>query len=122
MATPLLTGLRDLREDLLRQLILTSGAEKTEILVKIMEMEEQIALEEKLLPPPGLRDKATNPWIDLAPGVLLTTRQQTAWLLSVFWRKASTQLTAYGGKPGRAYPPVRLPAQNGRISANKNVS
>ncbi|MGI5823422.1 MAG: hypothetical protein ACOX6Z_05710 [Dethiobacteria bacterium] len=47
MTTPLLTGLRGLREDLLRQLILTSGAEKTEILVKIIEMEEQIASEEK---------------------------------------------------------------------------
>ena len=50
MATPLLTGLRNLREDLLRQLLLTRGAEKTEILVKIMEMEDLIAHEERTAP------------------------------------------------------------------------
>ncbi len=53
MATPLLTGLRNLREDLLRQLLLSSGTEKTEILVKIMEMEELIAFEEKAAPTTG---------------------------------------------------------------------
>lgn len=53
MATPLLTGLRNLREDLLRQLLLSSGTEKTEILIKIMEMEELIDLEEKAAPAAG---------------------------------------------------------------------
>lgn len=53
MDRPLLTGLRNLREDLLRQLLLSSGEEKTEILVKIMEMEELIALEEKAVPVTG---------------------------------------------------------------------
>lgn len=47
MDRPLLTGLRNLREDLLRQLLLSSGEEKTEILMKIMEMEELIEDEEK---------------------------------------------------------------------------
>ncbi len=47
MSTPLLTGLRNLREDLLRQLLLSSNTEKTEILIKIMEMEDLIDLEEK---------------------------------------------------------------------------
>lgn len=51
MATPILTGLRELREDLLRQLVLSSGTEKTEIISKIMEMDEMIALEEKILLP-----------------------------------------------------------------------
>ena len=47
MATPILTGLRDLREDLLRQLVISSGSEKIEIISKIMEMDDMIALEEK---------------------------------------------------------------------------
>jgi len=47
MATSILTGLRELREDLLRQLVLTSGSEKVEILNKIIELDELIALEEK---------------------------------------------------------------------------
>lgn len=47
MATPILTGLRDLREDLLRQLVLSSGSEKIEIVRKIMDMDEMIAMEEK---------------------------------------------------------------------------
>jgi hypothetical protein len=51
MAAPILTGLRDLREDLLRQLVLSSGSEKVEIVNKIMEMDELIALEEKALLP-----------------------------------------------------------------------
>ena len=47
MVTPILNGLKDLREDLLRQLVLSSDSEKTEIISKIMEMDEMIALEEK---------------------------------------------------------------------------
>jgi|GEM_PF-585488 hypothetical protein len=53
MAAPILNGLRNLREDLLRQLVLSSGSEKVEIVNKIIEMDEMIALEEKaLLPTP----------------------------------------------------------------------
>lgn len=47
MAAPILAGLKELREDLLRQLVLSRGAEKTELISKIMEMDEIIALEEK---------------------------------------------------------------------------
>jgi hypothetical protein len=53
MPAPIITGLRELREDLLRQLVLSSGSEKMEIVGKIMEMDEMIALEEKAeLPKP----------------------------------------------------------------------
>ncbi|NMB41164.1 MAG: hypothetical protein GX996_04430 [Firmicutes bacterium] len=47
MTTPILAGLRDLREDLLRQLVISGGAEKAEIISKIMEMDDMIAAEEK---------------------------------------------------------------------------
>lgn len=47
MPTTILRSLRDLREDLLRQLVLSSGPEKAELLTKIMEMEEMIEFEEK---------------------------------------------------------------------------
>ncbi len=47
MAMNILSGLRDMREDLLRQLVLASGAEKTEILAQIFEVEDLIADEEK---------------------------------------------------------------------------
>lgn len=47
MAVSILNGLRNLREDLLRQLVLSSGAEKIEIIRKIMDMDEMIAMEEK---------------------------------------------------------------------------
>ena len=47
MAPNMLSGLRDMREDLLRQLVLASGSEKSEILAKILEVEELIADEEK---------------------------------------------------------------------------
>ncbi|NMB36261.1 MAG: hypothetical protein GX989_08265 [Firmicutes bacterium] len=53
MDRPLLTGLRNLREDLLRQLLLSSGKEKAEILMKIIEMEELIEDEEKVVPTAG---------------------------------------------------------------------
>ncbi|MGI5875283.1 MAG: hypothetical protein ACOX6X_00475 [Dethiobacteria bacterium] len=47
MAANILSSLRDMREDLLRQLVLTSGSEKAEILTKIIEIEQLIADEEK---------------------------------------------------------------------------
>ncbi len=47
MALAILSGLKEMREDLLRQLVLASGAEKTEILSRILEVEELIADEEK---------------------------------------------------------------------------
>lgn len=47
MVTNLLAGLRDMREDLLRQLVTASGSEKAEILARIIEIEETIAEEEK---------------------------------------------------------------------------
>jgi hypothetical protein len=47
MAATFLSGLREVREDLLRQLVLTSGSEKTEILTRIIEIDQLIADEEK---------------------------------------------------------------------------
>ncbi len=47
MAKTIVEGLRDMREDLLRQLVLADEKEKTELIIKIMEMEELITNEEK---------------------------------------------------------------------------
>jgi len=47
MPIPILRSLHDLREDLLRQLVLSSGSEKAELLTKIIEMEDMIDFEEK---------------------------------------------------------------------------
>lgn len=47
MPATILNGLRDLREDLLRQLVLSSGSEKAEILARIIEMDDLIGNEEK---------------------------------------------------------------------------
>ncbi|MDO9534796.1 MAG: hypothetical protein Q7J85_05570 [Bacillota bacterium] len=47
MPIPILRSLNDLREDLLRQLVLSSGPEKAELLTKIIEMEDMIDFEEK---------------------------------------------------------------------------
>ncbi len=47
MPANMLSGLRDMREDLLRQLVLASDSEKTEIIARILEVEDLIADEEK---------------------------------------------------------------------------
>ncbi len=49
METAILKGLRHIREDLLRQYILSSNSEKAELLSKIMDLEEQIEKEEEAL-------------------------------------------------------------------------
>ncbi len=46
MAEHVLPELRSMREDLLRHLILASGAEKAEILAEIMDLDELIGEEE----------------------------------------------------------------------------
>lgn len=43
----ILSGLKDMREDLLRQLVMASETEKGDILSRILELEELIADEEK---------------------------------------------------------------------------
>ncbi|MGI6317980.1 MAG: hypothetical protein GX263_05830 [Firmicutes bacterium] len=47
MPTTIINNLRDLREDLLRQLVLSSGSEKAELLARIIEMDDLIDNEEK---------------------------------------------------------------------------
>lgn len=47
MPTTIINNLRDLREDLLRQLVLSSGSEKAELLARIIEMDDLIVSEEK---------------------------------------------------------------------------
>jgi hypothetical protein len=47
MPATILNNLRDLREDLLRQLVLSSGSEKAELLARIIEMDDLITSEEK---------------------------------------------------------------------------
>ncbi len=47
MTARMLTDLRQLREHLLRQVVLANGPEKAEILIKIMDLDEMIAEEEK---------------------------------------------------------------------------
>lgn len=47
MAATIINNLRDLREDLLRQLVLSSGSEKAELLARIIEMDDLIGSEEK---------------------------------------------------------------------------
>lgn len=49
MAPTILSGLRNMREDLLRQLVLADKAEKGEIFAKIFEIEDLIDSEEKAL-------------------------------------------------------------------------
>ena len=47
MPATIINNLRDLREDLLRQLVLSSGSEKAELLARIIEMDDLIGNEEK---------------------------------------------------------------------------
>jgi hypothetical protein len=47
MPATIINNLRDLREDLLRQLVLSSGSEKAELLARIIEMDDLIVSEEK---------------------------------------------------------------------------
>ncbi len=47
MAATILSGLRNMREDLLRQLVLANRTEKAEIFAKIFEVEDLIKSEEK---------------------------------------------------------------------------
>lgn len=48
MPATIINNLRDLREDLLRQLVLSSGSEKAELLARIIEMDDLIVSEEKV--------------------------------------------------------------------------
>ncbi|HHT47254.1 MAG TPA: hypothetical protein GX004_08225 [Firmicutes bacterium] len=47
MPTTILNNLYELREDLLRQLVLSSGSEKAELLARIIEIDDLIGSEEK---------------------------------------------------------------------------
>lgn len=49
MDTAILKGLRRMREDLLRQYVLSNSREKADVFSKIMEVEEQIENEEAAL-------------------------------------------------------------------------
>ena len=49
MDTAIIRGLRKLREDLLRQYVLSNNKEKAEVFGKIMDVEEQIEKEEEAL-------------------------------------------------------------------------
>ncbi|HHU77242.1 MAG TPA: hypothetical protein GXZ24_10220 [Firmicutes bacterium] len=49
MAPTILSGLRNMREDLLRQLVLANRSEKAEIFARIFEVEDLIDSEEKAL-------------------------------------------------------------------------
>ena len=49
MDTAILRGLRNIREDLLRQYILSNSREKADVFSKIMDVEEQIEKEEEAL-------------------------------------------------------------------------
>ena len=42
METPILKGLRNMREDLLRQYVLSNNREKADVFNKIIDVEEQI--------------------------------------------------------------------------------
>ncbi len=47
MPTNLLSGLQTTREQLLRQYVMAKGYEKTQLLTRIMELDEQIKTEKK---------------------------------------------------------------------------
>ncbi|MEW5921511.1 MAG: hypothetical protein AB1796_11320 [Bacillota bacterium] len=49
MDTAILRGLRNIREDLLRQYVLSNSREKADVFSKIMDVEEQIEKEEEAL-------------------------------------------------------------------------
>lgn len=49
MDTAILRGLRNIREDLLRQYVLSNSNEKAEVFSKIIDVEEQIEREEEAL-------------------------------------------------------------------------
>ncbi len=49
METAILKGLRNIREDLLRQYVLSNNREKADVFSKIMDVEEQIEMEEAAL-------------------------------------------------------------------------
>lgn len=49
MDTPILRGLRNIREDLLRQYVLSNNIEKADVFSKIIDVEEQIEKEEEAL-------------------------------------------------------------------------
>ena len=49
MDTAILKGLRNIREDLLRQYVLSNSRDKADVFSKIMDVEEQIEKEEEAL-------------------------------------------------------------------------